>query len=116
MSSTRPAQRFADIVKAADRVLSKTEGVSRETFEAEWEIHWLAERGLAIISEAAVKLGAEAEQRVPDVPWASIRGMGNFLRHEYDNVQVELIWTLIANGQLRALRDACAPHAAPRDA
>ncbi|EKV32466.1 hypothetical protein C882_2545 [Caenispirillum salinarum AK4] len=77
-------------MKAADRVLGKTEGVSRDTFEA--------------------------EQRVPDVPWASIRGMGNFLRHEYDNVQADLIWTLIANGQLRALRDACAPYAAPRDA
>ena len=38
------------------------------------------------ISEAAKKLGQLAEELCPTVPWASVRFLGNFLRHEYDRV------------------------------
>ena len=47
------------------------------------------------ISEAAVRLGKEAEQLCPGVPWADIRGMGNWLRHQYERVDLETIWTTV---------------------
>jgi uncharacterized protein with HEPN domain len=53
------------------------------------------ERELQKISEAAVRLGKEAEQLCPGVPWADIRGMGNWLRHQYERVDLETIWTTV---------------------
>jgi len=64
------------------------------------------ERCLAIISEAAVKLGADAEQDAPEIPWRDVRGMGNHLRHGYETVDHGIVWETVQN-ELPALRRAC---------
>jgi uncharacterized protein with HEPN domain len=53
------------------------------------------ERKMLIISEAAVRLKDEAETLCPGVPWRDIRGIGNWLRHQYDQVEVETVWNTI---------------------
>lgn len=53
------------------------------------------ERKMLVISEAAVRIGASAESLCPGVPWRDIRGIGNWLRHQYDRVNVELVWNTI---------------------
>ena len=53
------------------------------------------ERKLQIISEAAIRLGPEAEKRCPDQPWTEIRGIGNWLRHRYDRIELDTIWKTI---------------------
>jgi uncharacterized protein with HEPN domain len=63
------------------------------------------ERKLQIISEAAIRLGSEAEQRCPDLPWRDIRGIGNQLRHAYERIDVETIWSAAAV-DLRPLKAA----------
>lgn len=50
------------------------------------------ERCLERISEAAKKLGPEAESLCPEISWSKIRGLGNLLRHEYDHVESLRIW------------------------
>lgn len=47
------------------------------------------------ISEAAVKLGAQAEEIVPGQPWAQIRAFGNVLRHDYDSLALPQVWTIL---------------------
>jgi uncharacterized protein with HEPN domain len=42
------------------------------------------ERRLAKISEAAIRLGEQAEILCPGPSWPDIRGLGNWLRHQYD--------------------------------
>ena len=44
------------------------------------------ERMMQIISEAAVRLGEDAERLYPDQPGRNIRGLGNWVRHQYDSV------------------------------
>ncbi len=58
------------------------------------------------ISEAALRLGEDAEQIAPGPTWAHIRGLGNRLRHEYHNIQLAIIWEIITD-DLEALKDAC---------
>ena len=53
------------------------------------------ERCLERISEAAKKLGATVETLCPDIPWQSVRGLGNFMRHEYDQIDVNRIWRTV---------------------
>lgn len=50
---------------------------------------------LLIISEAARKLGGDAEAIAPDQPWPAIRALGNVLRHQYDEVSPVAIWAIV---------------------
>jgi uncharacterized protein with HEPN domain len=48
--------------------------------------------------EKAVAFVKERKQfgrpRAPTrVPWRDVRGMSNFVRHQYDEINVDLIWT-----------------------
>ena len=58
-----------------------------------------------ILSEAAAKLGEHAEQLCPEIAWADIRGLGNRLRHDYDNINLIRIW-LIVEKELTPLKTA----------
>ncbi len=49
------------------------------------------ERKMLMISEAAIRLKKTAELLCPDVPWRDIRGIGNWLRHQYDSIEAETI-------------------------
>jgi uncharacterized protein with HEPN domain len=61
---------------------------------------------LLIVSEAARKLGAEAEILVPSQPWPENRAIGNVLRHEYDGVDPSTVWRIIDSGDLASLKEA----------
>ena len=63
------------------------------------------ERCLSRISEAAVKLGPLAEELAPSEPWSDIRGIGNWLRHDYPSIIKDLIWKVVAE-DLTSLRIA----------
>jgi uncharacterized protein with HEPN domain len=55
------------------------------------------ERKLQIISEAATRLGDEAERRIPGQPWRDIRGIGNQLRHAYERIDLSTIWNTVTD-------------------
>ncbi len=50
------------------------------------------ERKLPIVSEAAIRLRKDAEVRCPGLPRGEIRGIGNWLRHQYDAVELSVVW------------------------
>ena len=52
-------------------------------------------RCLERISEASKKLGDVAEELCPDIPWSELRGIGNFLRHEYDRIERDRLWITV---------------------
>ena len=41
----------------------------------------------------------------PDIRWHGIRGFGNFLRHEYDAIELDLLWIMVER-DLPSLRRA----------
>jgi uncharacterized protein with HEPN domain len=53
------------------------------------------ERKLLVISEAAIRLGQEAELRCPGPPWSEIRGIGDCLRHQYDAIELPVVWKTV---------------------
>ncbi len=53
------------------------------------------ERKLLLIAEAAVRLRGQDEALCPDVPWRNLRGMGNWLRHQYDRADVQIVWNTV---------------------
>ena len=73
-----------------------TSGMDSEAFRSNPMAVAAVERKLQIISEAAIRLGDEAERLCPDLPWRDIRGIGNQLRHAYECVDLETIWNTVS--------------------
>jgi uncharacterized protein with HEPN domain len=50
---------------------------------------------LLLSSEAAVRLGEEGPALCPGLPWEHVRGIGNWLRHQYDRVDVQTVYRTV---------------------
>jgi uncharacterized protein with HEPN domain len=64
-------------------------------FKADRRAFYAATRALEIISEAARRLPPAVRDRHPDLPWRAIMGVGNVLRHNYDDVAEEQVWRTV---------------------
>ena len=84
-----------DILKAIDLISEFTSGMDLEGFEDDPRTIAAVERKLLTISEAAIRLGPEAQALCPGPPWSEIRGIGNWLRHQYDAVELPVIWKTV---------------------
>ena len=95
MPSERPARRFADIIDNIERIEHFTAGMDLAAFVAQEAVVYAVQYALLIVSEAARRLGSHAERLAPGQPWADIRSIGNVLRHQYDDVDPEVIWWIV---------------------
>jgi uncharacterized protein with HEPN domain len=84
-----------DILDAIGRVQGFTAGLKFDAFRADAKTVAAVERKLLVISETAIRLGEEAETLCPGMPWRDIRGIGNWLRHQYDAVDPEAVWQTV---------------------
>lgn len=55
------------------------------------------QRAIEIISEASKHIPNELLEQAPEIPWRSIRGMGNILRHEYHRIADDVIWGVVTH-------------------
>ncbi len=95
MPSSDPVQRFQDILANVERIERYTAGMNAEVFCEGGMVPDAVERCFERICEAAKKLGSLAEELCPGIRWSGIRGLGNFLRHEYDGIDLELLWVMV---------------------
>ena len=94
MPSSRPAVRFLDILDNIRLIQSYLQGMDCAAFDADSRTRDAVERCLERLSEAAAKLGAQAEELAPGPPWQAVRAFGNVLRHAYDQVDPARIWEI----------------------
>ncbi len=106
MSTKDPARRLRDIVDNADRITAYATGLDLTGFAADSRTIDACERCLERIVEAVVKLGPEQFAVIaPDVPFQRVRGLGNVLRHAYDDIDLTIRFGLVRN-EVPALRHA----------
>jgi len=86
MAARSLAPRLTDIIEAIERIHGVLENITLEAFESDWQRQWLVERGIEIISEASRHLTDEMKARHPEIPWQKVAGIGNVLRHKYENI------------------------------
>jgi uncharacterized protein with HEPN domain len=118
LSFRAPPQRlFADIADAITMIEEFTSGMDFEEFRSNPMAVAAVERKLQIVSEAATRLGDEAEKRIPDQPWRDIRGIGNQLRHAYERIDLETIWAAVTDDlpplKVAVLRKLTSPRTDP---
>ena len=71
------------------------DGLTAEAFAVSRLHVYAATRALEIISEASRRLPDGLRDRHPYLPWRSIRDVGNFYRHQYDNVAASYVWETV---------------------
>jgi uncharacterized protein with HEPN domain len=84
-----------DILQTIARIEQKTAGKSFAEFESDWELRFIVERAIEIISEATRRLPAELKATQPEIEWPSIAGIGSVLRHEYHTISNKVIWDVV---------------------
>ncbi|MEQ1907106.1 MAG: DUF86 domain-containing protein [Verrucomicrobia bacterium] len=84
-----------DILQAAKAVQRFTKGVSREDFKGNEEKYEAVNRKFEIIGEAARRLSPETQNKFPEVPWKLVTAMRNILIHDYDDVDLDVVWDTI---------------------
>ena len=47
------------------------------------------------IGELANRLSDEKKERSKNIPWRAIRGMRNLHAHDYENVDLEIVWNTL---------------------
>jgi uncharacterized protein with HEPN domain len=106
MPSSSAIPRLSDIIEAIERVRAVLGDMPLQSFELDWQKQWLVERGVEIISEASRRLPDEMKARHQTIPWATVSGIDNVLRHDYERISAPVMWQLV-HEQLAPLEQAC---------
>ena len=93
----RDPESLIDIVTAIRRILRYTNGVSRADLEANDEKLSAILYQISIIGEATKRLSPTFRDAHPEIPWREIAGMRNVIVHEYDQLDLDVIWDVVQN-------------------
>ncbi len=86
-----------DIVEEAQFIERQTQGLDYEAFITE-EVRLKAVlHSLTIIGEASNHIPEDIRGQVADVPWRAIIGVRNIIVHGYFNLNLPIIWDVVAN-------------------
>lgn len=105
MLARTPLLRIHDMLESIRGIEKALKGKSFRDYQRSWLLRSAVERGVEVISEASRHLTAELKARHKDVRWQEIAGIGNILRHEYQNIDGTIIWRALKN-DLPALKSA----------
>jgi uncharacterized protein with HEPN domain len=95
MSSEKSARALAAIEYHLNLIEEFTAGMDSNAFAADIKTLYAVIRCLEIISEASRRLSTPMKARHQDLPWKQIAAAGNVYRHEYEDVEAQIIWSTI---------------------
>jgi uncharacterized protein with HEPN domain len=85
-----------DILVAARLALQYVSGKTRERFLGDVQLQDAVIRRLAVIGEAARRVSEATRLAHPSLPWHEMIGMRNIVVHEYDDVDLNVVWDAVA--------------------
>ena len=91
----RDAACLLDILLSARLARSYVVGKTREAFAADRQCQDAVVRRLEVIGEAARRVSTAGRAALPGLPWRQMVGLRNRMIHEYDRVDVAVVWETV---------------------
>lgn len=95
MSPREWRHRIEDLLEAIEKIGRYSEGMDFASFQADPKtidgVLW----NFTVIGEAARSVPHRIREKYPEVPWVEMRGMRNFVIHEYAEVSPHIVWDTI---------------------
>ncbi len=108
----RDAAYLLDILEAAKLAATYVATKTKEEFLQDTQCQDAVIRRLEIIGEAARRISNETRACLPDLPWSAMIKMRNLMIHEYDFVDLAVVWDTVQN-HLSSLIQSIAPLVPP---
>lgn len=83
------------MLQSAELILSYIDQCSKDEFIQNIQLQDSVIRRLLVIAEAAKRVSAITQQALPNIAWIEINGMRNRLVHEYDDINLNIVWDVI---------------------
>jgi uncharacterized protein with HEPN domain len=93
----RDPQFLLDMLQSAELVKTYTAQCSQAEFVENIQLQDSVIRRLLVIAEAARRVSEATRQTLPNISWNEINGMRNRLVHEYDAVNLNIVWDVVQN-------------------
>ena len=87
-----------DMFESAKIALDYASGLRWDAFIADTRTQDAIIRRLEIIGEAARRVSEATKEMFPDIPWHAVMGMRNLVIHEYDAVDLAIVWDTVQDG------------------
>lgn len=95
MSRRDDEVRLRHMLNHAREAVEMASGRARADLDADRQLNLALTRLIEIIGEAAARVTPETRNAFPDVPWTEITGMRNRIVHGYDEVDFDILWTVV---------------------
>jgi uncharacterized protein with HEPN domain len=92
---SRDREALIDIVEAIKLILRYVEAVDFDDLAANIEKQDAILRRITIIGEATKRLSKDFRGQHPTISWKEIAGMRDVITHDYDEVDLDEVWTVI---------------------
>lgn len=89
------AANLVDILEAARLACTYVQGKSKEEFFRDSQCQDAVIRRLEIIGEAARRVSQRTREEIPHIPWSAMVRMRNLMIHEYDGVDLQIVWDTV---------------------
>lgn len=86
-----------DILESARLAAQYLEEKTEKEFYADTKSQDAVIRRFEVIGEAARRISDEGQSSYPGLPWVEMIGMRNIMIHEYDNVDLHIVWNTVKN-------------------
>ena len=83
------------MLAAAERVIRYTSDKSFDDLKADDMMYYAVVKNIEIIGEAANLLSPEFIASHPNTPWKQVRGMRNYIVHEYFQIDDVVVWGVV---------------------
>jgi len=83
------------MLQSAELVMIYTAQCSKAEFVENVQLQDSVIRRLLVIGEAARRVSEATRQTLPNISWQEINGMRNRLVHEYEDINLNIIWDVI---------------------
>jgi len=84
-----------DILESARAALEYVGKKSRDEFAKDPILQDAVVRRLEIIGEAAGRVSTATQKKHPKLPWQAMKGTRNRVIHEYDSVEIDIVWDIV---------------------